>query len=565
MTQALNDDRFSVPAPGGRTLDVLVSGPAEGLALVIHSGTPSGLVALRPMTDAAAARGLRTVRYARPGYSGSPPHPGRQVADAAADVTAILDWLGSETFVTAGWSGGGPHALACAAVLPGRCLAAATIGGLAPYHSPGLDWLAGMAQENVEEFGAVVAGELQISQFLEAAAAELRDITGAAVAAALGGLVSPVDATAVSGDFADCLAASFRDALRQGIAGWRDDDLAFVRDWGFAIGSGDPRVPVAIWQGDQDRMVPYAHGEWLAAHVKGARPRMMPGHGHLTLVTTALGQVLDDLIELAGPAAARPASLRRPAGPDPQGAAGSGPGTAAGPGPQAPAAPGPGTVAGPGPKAATALSPGFSRRAIRDVYDAMAAEYAQTYGGLDGLPLDTEILDLLARRAAGRGPVLDVGCGPAHLGAYLAARGARVVGLDLAPLMLAEARRRRGALELGAAVADLRELPVASGSCVAVVSFYVLHHLPRSELAGALGEFRRALAPGGELALAVHEGEGEFVGRSDPLVMGTRYSAAELESALARARLRVETVRRRDPLPHELQSGRVYVTAVARN
>jgi pimeloyl-ACP methyl ester carboxylesterase/SAM-dependent methyltransferase len=534
MTQALNDDHFSVPSSGGRTLDVLVSGPADGLALVFHSGTPSGLTALRPMTGAASARGLRTVQYARPGYSGSPPHPGRRVADAAADVTAILDWLGIDTFVTAGWSGGGPHALACAAVLPGRCLAAATISGVAPYPSPGLDWLAGMAQENVDEFGAAVAGEREISQFLEVAATELRDITGAAVAAAFGGLVSAVDAAAASGDFADYLAASFRGALRQGIAGWRDDDLAFVRDWGFAVGSADLRVPVAIWQGDQDRMVPYAHGEWLAAHVTGARPRMMPGHGHLTLVTTAWGPVLDDLIELAGPAAAGVASLRKPA-------------------------------AAPRPRAPAALSPGFSRRAIRDVYDAMAAGYAQIYGAdLNRLPLDTEILDLLARRAAGRGPVLDVGCGPAHLGAYLAARGARVVGLDLAPLMLAAARRR-GAPDLGVAVADLRELPVASGSCAALVSFYVLHHLPRSELGGVLGEFRRALAPGGELALAVHEGEGEFVGRSDPLIMGTLYSAAELEGALARAQLRVETVRRRDPLPHERQSGRVYVTAVARN
>ena len=403
---------------------------------------------------------------------------------------------------------------------------------MAPYRSPGLDWLAGMAQENIDEFEAAVAGEREVSQFLEAAAAELRDVTGAAVAAAFGGLVSAVDAEAASGDFADYLAASFRAALRQGIAGWRDDDLAFVGDWGFAVGSGDLRVPVAIWQGDQDLMVPYAHGEWLAAQVTGARPRMVPGHGHLTLITTAFGQILDDLIQLAGPAAARPASLSKPAAP--------------------------------GPRPAE-LSPGFSRGAIREVYDAMAAEYAQTYGAdLDGLPLDTEILDLLARRA-GRGPVLDAGCGPAHLGSYLAARGARVVGLDLAPLMLAEARRRRGALELATALADLRELPIASGSCAAVVSFYVLHHLPRFELASVLGEFRRVLEPGGELALAVHEGEGEFVGRSEPLVMGTLYSAAELESALARARLRVETVRRRDPLPHERQSGRVYVTAVARN
>ena len=369
---------------------MLVSGPADGLALVFHSGTPSGLAVLRPMTDAAAARGLRTVQYARPGYSGSPPHPGRRVADAAADVTAILDWLGLDTFVTAGWSGGAPHALACAAALPGRCLAAATIGGVAPYDSPGLDWLAGMAQENVDEFEAALAGELQISQFLEAAATQLRDITGTAVAAALGGLVSAVDAAAASGDFADYLAASFRGALQQGIAGWRDDDLAFVRDWGFAVGSGDLRVPVAIWQGDQDRMVPYAHGEWLAAHVTGARPRMMPGHGHLTLITKAFGQILDDLLGLAGPAAARPAPLREPPGAG--GQAPAGPGTAAGAGGQASA--GPGTAAGaggqdprgrycsrdgragsrgagagnpaaPGPQAPAALSPGFGRRAVR--------------------------------------------------------------------------------------------------------------------------------------------------------------------------------------------------------
>ncbi len=519
MTQALNDDRLSVPVSAGRTLDALVSGPADGLVLVFHSGTPAGLAAFAPMTQAAAARGLRMVQYARPGYSGSPPHPGRQVADAAADVAAILDWLGIGEFVTAGWSGGGPHALACAAALPGRCLAAATIASVAPYASPGLDWLAGMGQENIEEFGAAVAGEREISRFLEATAPQLRDITGAAVAAALGGLASPADAAAACGDFADYLAALFRGALDQGIAGWRDDDLAFVRDWGFAVGSGQLRVPVAIWQGDQDRMVPAAHGRWLAAHVTGARSRLLPGHGHLTLIRTAFGQVLDDLIEMA----------------------------------RGPAAPGP-------------VSPGFSPTAIRDVYDAMAAQYAQTYGAdLDQLPLDREILDLLARRAAGRGPVLDVGCGPAHLGAYLAARGARVLGLDLAPGMLAAARQRRGDLELGCAVADMRQLPAGDGSCAAVVSFYALHHLPRPELAAVLGEFRRVLAPGGELALAVHEGEGEFVGRGDPLIMGTLYSAAELEGALARARLRIETVRRRDPLPHERQSGRVYVTAVARD
>ena len=147
----------TVPAAGGRQLEVLVSGPEDGLPLVFHEGTPGGLVAFPPMVTAAAERGLRTVMYARPGYGASTPQPGRRVADAAADVTAVLDALGAGDFVTAGWSGGGPHALACAALLPGRCRAAATIAGVAPRQADGLDWLAGMGEENLAEFAAAQA------------------------------------------------------------------------------------------------------------------------------------------------------------------------------------------------------------------------------------------------------------------------------------------------------------------------------------------------------------------------------------------------------------------------
>jgi pimeloyl-ACP methyl ester carboxylesterase len=309
MTTAMNDTLLAVPAYAGRTLEVLVSGPPDGLALVWHNGTPSGLVPFAPMTEAASSRGLRMVRYARPGYGGSTPQPGRRVADAAGDVAAILDRLGIQRFVTAGWSGGGPHALACAAGLPRRCLAAATIAGVAPYDSPGLDWLAGMGPENIGEFGAAAAGEPALSRFLVAAAAVLGEITGPAVADRLGGLVSAVDSAATTAEFADYLAALFRAAVRGGIAGWRDDDLAFVTSWGCDLGAATGQVPVAIWQGDQDRMVPASHGEWLAAHVAGARPRLLPGHGHLTLIKTAFGEILDDLIGLCGPAAGGSISL----------------------------------------------------------------------------------------------------------------------------------------------------------------------------------------------------------------------------------------------------------------
>jgi pimeloyl-ACP methyl ester carboxylesterase len=228
------------------------------------------------------------------------------VVDVAGDTAAILDELGADTFVTMGWSGGGPHALACAAALSGRCLAAASIAGVAPYQAEGLDWLAGMGQENVDEFGAAVQGEAALTKFLEAEAVVVGAVTGAEVARALGGLVIAADQTALTGDFADYVAAALRASMNTGIAGWRDDDLAFVKDWGFSLGwepAGDTpaaSAPVAIWQGDQDKMVPFAHGQWLAAHVPGARTHLLPGEGHLSLTVSSLDRILDDLLDLAG-------------------------------------------------------------------------------------------------------------------------------------------------------------------------------------------------------------------------------------------------------------------------
>ena len=290
----------TVPAAGGRQLEVLVAGPEDGLPLVFHNGTPSGLVAFAPMVDAAADRGLRTVMYARPGYGASTPQPGRRVADAAADVTAVLDALGATEFVTAGWSGGGPHALACAALLPGRCRSAATIAGVAPSDADGLDWLAGMGEGNVAEFAATDAGEAELTKFLTAEADQLRGVTADQVAAGLGDLVSDADKAVITGEFAAYLADSFTAGLTPGIDGWRDDDLAFNQDWGFGLEilGQEGSVPVGIWQGDHDRMVPFAHGQWLAAHVPGATAHLIPGAGHLSLIDQ-FGLILDDLLSAA--------------------------------------------------------------------------------------------------------------------------------------------------------------------------------------------------------------------------------------------------------------------------
>jgi pimeloyl-ACP methyl ester carboxylesterase len=294
----MQTERQLVPLADGRDLDVLTVGPEDGFPLVVHEGTPGGLVPNGKIVGAAEERGLRVVMTARPGYEGSTPRPGRRVADVAGDVAQVLDALGAGQFVSIGFSGGGPHSLACAALLPGRCLAAASVAGVGPHGVEGLDFLAGMGPENVEEFTLALRGADALTPYLEKEAATLGSIEGEQIVASLGGLISGADAGVINGEFADDLARSLRGAIREGIAGWRDDDLAFAADWGFPLDAF--AAPVAIWQGDQDMMVPFAHGQWLAARIPGARAHLEPGAGHLTMTVTAIDRILDDLLNLAG-------------------------------------------------------------------------------------------------------------------------------------------------------------------------------------------------------------------------------------------------------------------------
>jgi pimeloyl-ACP methyl ester carboxylesterase len=287
---------LEVERPAGRSLEVLVDAAAVGMPLVYHSGTPIAAVWFPQLANAVSKAGLRLVTYSRPGYAGSTPMPGRSVADAAGDVTGILDALHADGFVALGWSGGGPHALACAALLADRCAAAATIAGVAPYPAEGLDWMAGMGQDNVDEFSAALAGGETLEPGVQKWAAELRNVQGPDVAESLRTLVSDVDKRALTGEFADMLAESFRRAVSSGIAGWCDDDLAFTRSWGFDLDT--IRRPVAVWQGGQDRMVPFSHGQWLAAHIPTARVHLYPDEGHLSLGVASMDRIVADLAEL---------------------------------------------------------------------------------------------------------------------------------------------------------------------------------------------------------------------------------------------------------------------------
>jgi pimeloyl-ACP methyl ester carboxylesterase len=281
--------KLDVTTPDGRTLSVLEEGAPDGEVVVAHHGSPGAGLLYRTEIESAERLGLRLIAYDRPGFGESTPHPGRRVADAAEDVAAILDALGAERFATYGTSGGGPHALACAVRLSDRCAAAATIAGVGEYGAGDLDWFAGMGEGNQEEFGIALEGREPLARFLETETEALKSTSADQLADGMRQHLSDVDAAALTGELATFLHGGFLRGLEPGVDGWLDDDLAFVAPWGFDLAS--IRVPVLVWQGDQDLMVPAAHGDWLRARVPGAAGGVEPGEGHLTLFVNRISDV----------------------------------------------------------------------------------------------------------------------------------------------------------------------------------------------------------------------------------------------------------------------------------
>jgi pimeloyl-ACP methyl ester carboxylesterase len=284
--------------PDGRRLDICVSGPAAGLPLVFHHGTPGAAIPIRALQRAAHARGLRLVTTSRPGYGDSTRQPGRSVVDAAADTEAVLAAIGAERCLIAGWSGGGPHALACGARL-GAAAAVLVIAGVAPYGAEGLDWMSGMGEENVAEFSAAIQGDDVLRSYLRPQGDLLRDISAADIVSSLQTLLPDVDRAEITGEFGEDMAASFREAVRAGVEGWLDDDLAFASPWGFSL--DEISVPAMIWQGTADLMVPYSHGQWLASRLPAAVAHLEEGQGHLSIGLGALDRMLDELTEAGSP------------------------------------------------------------------------------------------------------------------------------------------------------------------------------------------------------------------------------------------------------------------------
>jgi pimeloyl-ACP methyl ester carboxylesterase len=257
----------------GRTLHAYDTGTdrTDGpLAVFWHHGTPNIGAPPAPLFSDAERLGLSWVSYDRPGYGGSTPNPGRDVASAAADVAAVADALGIDRFAVMSHSGGGPHALACAALLPERVLAVVTVAGLAPYDAEGLDFFDGMADAGVASLRAAAEGRESRERYEDSGAEDDIGFT-------------PADEAALSGEWSWFLDV-VRPALAGGPGGMIDDDLAYVAPWGF-----DPSqvaAPVFLLHGGSDRVVPSSHSTWLVDRIPLAELQILPDDGHITVLNS---------------------------------------------------------------------------------------------------------------------------------------------------------------------------------------------------------------------------------------------------------------------------------------
>lgn len=285
----------SVTGPGGRTLTVREGGDPQGVPVLVLGGTPASSLLYEPHLRDAEEKRIRLISYDRPGYAGSTRNEGRSVADCAEDVAAVCNALGIERFCVWGVSGGGPHALATAALLPDQVAAAAALAPVAPYGAEGLDFFAGMGEQNVEEFGAILEGEQAHREVLERDRDELFAASPQQLVEAWSTLLGPADLEVLTGETAAFVLRSVREAVDRSLDGWFDDDVAFAKSWGFDLAS--IRVPVLHWQGEQDKFVPFGHGVWLSRHIPGVESRLTPDDGHITLFERRLPEVHAWLLE----------------------------------------------------------------------------------------------------------------------------------------------------------------------------------------------------------------------------------------------------------------------------
>jgi len=272
----------------GRELEIADNGINSESAIVFHHGTPGHASSWSDWLESAASAGIRAIAYSRAGYGTSDRNPGRSVINVNTDIAQVLDAKNITKFVSIGWSGGGPHCLAN--TFEPRNVGAISLAGVGAFGVDDLDFLEGMGPENHDEFGAALKGEAVIDQWMNDNAGAMKSVTGSDIIEAFGGLIGDADKAVLEGGEADAMAASMRSALAVSFDGWIDDDLVFVKKWGFELET--ITKPVFLWQGDDDFMVPHAHSYWLEKHIPTATLTFKPGEGHISIGVKYRAEIL---------------------------------------------------------------------------------------------------------------------------------------------------------------------------------------------------------------------------------------------------------------------------------
>jgi pimeloyl-ACP methyl ester carboxylesterase len=285
----------TITTADGRVLRVEIAGDRRGRPIVMHHGTPGSGHPYGPHVADATERGVCLIGYDRPGYGGSTAQPGRTVADCVADVSAIANELGYDRIGVWGVSGGGPHALACAALLPELVVGVVSLASLAPYGAPGLDFFVGMGQENVDDIKLTLTDEARAREKAVEDRRRMLNLTVESMVDMAPTLVSPVDAAVHTRELAEFLHDGIHEGLAPGVEGWWDDGVAHLRPWGFELES--IAMPVQLWHGRHDQFVPFQHGEWLASRIPGVEAHLTDEDGHLTLIQRRIPEAHAWLLE----------------------------------------------------------------------------------------------------------------------------------------------------------------------------------------------------------------------------------------------------------------------------
>ncbi|KAK5118944.1 hypothetical protein LTR62_000155 [Meristemomyces frigidus] len=256
--------------PTGETLDYEISGVKNGFPFIWLHGTPGACTAIPSLVRACENKDLQLITFSRAGYGGSSRRKGRKVVDEAAVVQELLNKLGHERCYVGGWSGGGPHALACAARLKGY----------------------------VDETNASLQGEEVLRKFVEPQRAELLAADVKGVVEVMSSILPEADRKVMleNDEVGQETVNSFREGLKNGCDGWVDDDMAFIHPWGFEL--SEVKCPVFMYHGETDLMVPFAHGKWIAKEIpaKHLTAHMQPGHGHISIFMGQVDSMVDELI-----------------------------------------------------------------------------------------------------------------------------------------------------------------------------------------------------------------------------------------------------------------------------